>query len=125
MPGELIEELVEGGERRGILPAQSGDVRSLGQLAVDGYAPADAIELPGDLGIARDEPVGRLRDAPKRARWMQTDPGAEIAVCCRLQCPGNAIEIAPHGAHAHRRLPLGRRQFMALFEGSLARKVGI
>src|SRR5437868_13489038 len=93
MPGELIEEFVEGGERRGILPAQIGDVRSLGQLAVDGYAPADAIELLGDLGIARDEPVGRRRDAPKRARWRQTDPGAEIAVCCRLQCPGNAIEI--------------------------------
>src|SRR5256885_9855514 len=53
MPGELIEELVEGGERRGILPAQIGDVRSLGQLAVDGYAPAAAIALPADPGISR------------------------------------------------------------------------
>src|SRR2546428_13766193 len=108
MPGELIEELVEGGERRGILPAQIGAVRSLGQLAVDGYAPADALELPGDLGIARDEPVGRRRDAPKRARWMPPDPGAEIAVCSRFPCPGNALQIAPHGSRAF----LGRRQFM-------------
>ena len=68
---------------------------------VDDHPSGDAGELPGELPVARDQPVGCLGDAEERSLLVQTQASAEVAFGGGLERLGDALELAPDQASAH------------------------
>ena len=70
---------------------------ALGELAAGADPPADAIELPIDLRIVRDEPFGRGRDGRERICRVEADPDPEIPFGGSLQGSRDPVDVPADG----------------------------
>src|SRR5207245_5630731 len=100
VPGEKVEQIVEGAQRLAVVGGEVRRVGPLGQSAFGGDATANAEDLTHKLATSSDGVVGGSADAGERVLNVQTGVRPKIAFRGGLESSRDPFDVRMEGTGA-------------------------
>ena len=114
VPGQLIEEVVERGQRLLVAPGERGRVGALGKAPLGRGAPGNAEHLAREARVLRDESIGGERNGGQRPRRVGEEPLVELAIGGSVQRQRDPLDLGLDRCLATRRGQQRSADFLAM-----------